>query len=41
MKRTGTRLAVLALAAMAWAGVSPVVRGELSPLFTLDTRTLE
>ncbi|MGD9611923.1 MAG: hypothetical protein AB7V22_03390 [Kiritimatiellia bacterium] len=41
MKRGGNRLAALALAALAWAGLASGVRGQISPLFTLDTRILE
>lgn len=41
MKRSGLRLAAVALVALAWAGWASGVRGQISPLFTLDTRILE
>ncbi|HRT05965.1 MAG TPA: hypothetical protein P5204_09725, partial [Kiritimatiellia bacterium] len=41
MKRGGNRLAALALAVVAWAGWTGGALGQISPLFTLDTRILE
>ena len=38
MKRGGNRLAAWALAALAWSGWVSGVQGQISPLFTLDTR---
>lgn len=41
MKRGGNRLATLALAVVAWTGWAGGALGQISSLFTLDTRILE